>query len=90
MAVIRREGAAGPRAALAGTGLDVWEVVETLRLVGNDVARTARYLEIDHAAVREAMDHAAAHPAEVSEALARQRAVADEDLARRREAGGAG
>jgi uncharacterized protein (DUF433 family) len=64
MTISTRTGAAGPRAALDGTGLDVWEVVETVRLVGNRAARAARYLEIDEALVREALAHADAHPDE--------------------------
>lgn len=55
MAIISRQCAAGPRAAPAGTGLDVWEVVETVRLVGDHLDRAARSLEIDVALVREAL-----------------------------------
>lgn len=84
MAISTRTGAAGPRAALDGTGLDVWEVVETVRLVGNHVSRAARYLEIDEALVREALAHAEAHPDEVTTFTARQRAAADADLRRAR------
>jgi uncharacterized protein (DUF433 family) len=86
--ITTREGAAGPRAAVEGTGLDVWEVVETVRLVGNHVGRAARYLEIDEGLVREALDHAEANPGEVAAFTRRQRAAADEDLRRSRGAGG--
>jgi uncharacterized protein (DUF433 family) len=89
MPITSRTGAAGPRAVLDGTGLDVWEVVETVRLVGNHVARAARYLEIGETEVREALDHAASHPDELAAFTARQRAAADADLARAR-GGGAG
>jgi uncharacterized protein (DUF433 family) len=84
MPITSRTGAAGPRPVLDGTGLDVWEVVETVRLVGNHLARAARYLEIDEAAVREALGHAAAHPDELRAFTALQRAAADADLARAR------
>jgi hypothetical protein len=40
------DGASGRRAALIGTGLDVWEVVATLRDNSGDVAATAEYLDI--------------------------------------------
>jgi hypothetical protein len=86
MTISTRSGAAGPRAALDGTGLDVWEVVETVRLVGNHVGRAARYLEIDEALVRAALAHADAHPEELAAVTARQRAAADDDLRRAREA----
>lgn len=85
-AIVVRAGTAGPRAALAGTGLDVWEVVETLRLVGNVPARAARWLEIEEAAVEAAARHAAEHP-EVEEFLARERRRADDAQRRAREAG---
>ena len=88
MPISRRTGAAGPRAAVEGTGLDVWEVVETVRLVGNHVGRAAGYLEIDEGLVREALAHADAHPGEVAAFTRRQRAAADDDLRRAREAGG--
>jgi uncharacterized protein (DUF433 family) len=89
MPIVSRTGAAGPRAVLDGTGLDVWEVVETVRLVGNHVGRAARYLEIDEAAVREALGHAASHPDELAAFSALQRAAADADLARARSEGAA-
>lgn len=85
MAIVTRGGAAGPRAAVAGTGLDVWEIVQTLRLVGNDLGRAARYLEIAPEAVGEALEHASAHPGEVEGFIARTGALADEDLRRWRE-----
>jgi hypothetical protein len=88
MPISRRTGAAGPRAVIEGTGLDVWEAVETVRLVGNHVGRAARYLEIDEALVREALAHADAHPHEVAAFARRQRAAADDDLRRAREVGG--
>ena len=87
MPISVRTGAAGPRAAVEGTGLDVWEVVETVRLVGNHVGRAARYLEIDEGLVREALGHAEAHPDELAAFTACQRAAADADLRRSREAG---
>lgn len=60
-----RHGAAGPRAALLGEGLDVWEVIETLRLVGNRVGRAAGYLGISEPSVREALAYRELHPGEI-------------------------
>ena len=85
MTISTRIGAAGPRAALDGTALDAWEVVETARLVGDHVGRAARDLELDEAQVREALAHAVTHPEELAEVTARQRAAADDDLRRARE-----
>lgn len=41
------DGAMGRRPAVAGTGLDVWEIVEVAKDNGGSVAETASYLEID-------------------------------------------
>lgn len=40
------DGATGRRAALVGTGLDVWEVIATVRDNANDVTEAADYLEV--------------------------------------------
>ncbi len=40
------DGPSGRRAALVGSGLDVWEVIATVRENNNDVDEAAAYLEI--------------------------------------------
>jgi uncharacterized protein (DUF433 family) len=50
-----RDGAAGRRAALLGTRLDVWQVVETVRGSGNSVEEAAEYLGVSAAKVRAAV-----------------------------------
>jgi len=40
------DGPSGRRAALVGSGLDVWEVIDTVRQNKNDPAEAAAYLEI--------------------------------------------
>jgi uncharacterized protein (DUF433 family) len=47
-----RSAAGGRRPALAGSRLDVWQVIQTLRGEGNDLAGTAEYFEIPEAHVR--------------------------------------
>lgn len=49
------DGAMGRRPAVAGTGLDVWEIVEVARDNGGSVAETASYLEIDPRQVESAL-----------------------------------
>ena len=78
MAIDLREGPAGRRAVLAGLGLDVWEVIETLRAGGNSVPRAAAYLDVPEAAVREAVAWRDAHPDEVDGWIAAVHARADE------------
>jgi uncharacterized protein (DUF433 family) len=61
-----RSGASGlRRPALAGTRLDVWQVIETLRGEGGDVAAAAGYLGIPERLVRAALDYYADFAEEV-------------------------
>ena len=82
------DGPAGRRAVLVGTGLDVWEVVGSVRAARGSVAATARYLELAAAQVRAAVRYYAAFPTEVDELLERQAvaAAAEEEAARRERA----
>jgi len=80
-----REGAAGRRPALAGTRLDVWQVIETLRNSGNSVSETADYLSIPETWVRACVHYYAEYTDEVDAFAERQRALAahEEELFRR-------
>jgi len=77
-----RDGALGRRAALAGTRLDVWQVVETVRAHANSVDDAAAYLDLPADRVLAAVRYAAAHRDEIDEVTAREHATADraEDL----------
>jgi uncharacterized protein (DUF433 family) len=55
--IVFRDGAAGRRPGLAGSRLDVWEVVETIHDEGGDVDAAAAYLGIAPAMVRIALDY---------------------------------
>jgi uncharacterized protein (DUF433 family) len=53
-----RRGASGlRRPALAGTRLDVWQVIDTVRAEGGDVAAAAAYLGIPDRLIRAAVDY---------------------------------
>jgi uncharacterized protein (DUF433 family) len=81
-----REGAAGRRAALAGTRLDVAQVIDTLRNSENSVDATAEYLEIPEQYVRAAVRYYADFRAEVDQWRDRILAIAErEEDAWRRE-----
>lgn len=67
-----REGALGRRAALLGTRLDVWQVVETIRNHDNSVDEAAEYLSLPPERVRAAVRYAAAYRAEVEEVAQRE------------------
>jgi uncharacterized protein (DUF433 family) len=76
--VAQASGPAGPRATLAGTGLDVWEIVDAVRAVGNHVERAARYLGLDEGQVRAALRQDAAAGGPAAARIARERALAEE------------
>ena len=81
-----REGAAGRRAALAGTRLDVEQVIDTLRNSENSVDATAEYLEIPEQYVRAAVRYYADFRDEVDQWRDRILAIAErEEDAWRRE-----
>ena len=71
-----RDGAAGRRAAIAGTRLDVWQVIDTLRASSNSVAQTAAYFEVPEAWVQAAVRYYAAHSDEVDRFAEQVKAVA--------------
>jgi len=72
------EGPAGRRAALLGAGLDVWEVVATIKDNDGDVAEAARYLRQPEHVVRAAVLYYGAFPEEVEEWIAgNERAAAE-------------
>lgn len=73
------DGALGRRPALLGTGLDVWEVVETVRNHDGSVAEAAAYLGIDPAIVERAVRYYGAHREEVDAWIARMHEIADEE-----------
>jgi uncharacterized protein (DUF433 family) len=75
--IVFREGALGRRAALAGTRLDVWQVMETVRNSGNSVEEAADYLDVPAEKVRAAVCYYAAYRDEVDDFAARATATAE-------------
>jgi uncharacterized protein (DUF433 family) len=86
--VVFREGAAGRRAALVGTRLDVSQVIDTLRESDNSVDATADYFGIPEQHVRAAVRYYSDFRDEVDEWRERMRAIAEreEDAWRREQA----
>ena len=84
--IVFREGAAGRRAALVGTRLDVAQVIDTLRESDNSVEAAAEYLRISQPHVRAAVRYYADFREEIDEWRERARAIAErEEEAWRRE-----
>jgi uncharacterized protein (DUF433 family) len=61
------DGPAGRRATLLGTGLDVWEVIVTVRDNGGDMAETAAYLELPLGLVQAAVAYYGANRSEIDD-----------------------
>jgi uncharacterized protein (DUF433 family) len=84
--IVFREGAGGRRAALAGTRLDISQVIDALRESNNSVAATAEYLSTSEPYVRAAVRYYADYRDEVDEWRERMRTIAErEEEAWRRE-----
>ena len=83
-AIVFRDGLGGRRAALGGTRLDVWQVVDTVRK-SVDVDEAAEYLNVPVAKVRAAMRYYSAFKTEVDQwaRRARERAETEEQGWRR-------
>ena len=79
--IVFRDGPAGRRPGLAASGLDVWEVVETVADNAGSVEDAAEYLEIAPRLVGIAMRYYAAYPDEIDAWIAANLELADRELA---------
>jgi uncharacterized protein (DUF433 family) len=68
------DGPSGRRAALVGSGLDVWEVVATARENENDLEQTAALLEIPLGLVQAAIDYYGSYREEIDAQIAHNEA----------------
>lgn len=86
--IVFRTGATGRRPALAGTRLDVAQVIETVRQSGNSPRAAAEYLSIPEPWVSACVSYYADFPEEVDRWLDRLHAIAEreEDAWRRTQA----
>ena len=74
------DGPAGRRAIVLGTGLDVWELVQSVRQNRGSMDAVARIFELPVSAVRTAVRYYAAFPTEIDELLERQSRIAEREL----------
>lgn len=71
--VIFADGPAGRRAVIAGSGLDVWEVVATWRAAGgDDEALRGDYPWLTEPQIRSALGYYRLYPEEIDERLRRE------------------
>jgi hypothetical protein len=69
----------GRRPALIGTGLDVWEVVETVQANDGSIPEAAVYLEVEPVVVERAVRYYGSHREEIDAWLASVHEIADEE-----------
>ncbi len=69
------DGPSGRRAALVGSGLDVWEIVASARENDGDLAATASYLEISPGTIEAAVNYYGAYPEEIDRQIALNQAA---------------
>lgn len=69
--IVFADGPTGRRARIAGTGLDVWEVIAIYRSVGRKVARLRQaYPWLSEPQLRAALGYYAAYPKEIERRIA--------------------
>ncbi len=79
--ILFTDGPSGRRATIAGTGIDVWELVRTLRSCqGDEIAMRALYPQLSHAQVAAALRYAKTYPANIAERIALAEAVEAEAM----------
>jgi uncharacterized protein (DUF433 family) len=72
-----RDSAVGRQAYIKETRVTVWQAVWIAQDYGGDVAKVAEHLGLPPTQVQDALDYAAAHPAEITEAIAAYHRAAD-------------
>ena len=75
------DGPVGRRAVVLGTGLDVWEIVATIRQNRGSPEAAAGYLELPTGPIRTATRYYAAFAHEIDDILERQAASAERERA---------
>jgi uncharacterized protein (DUF433 family) len=82
--ILFADGPSGRRARIAGTGIDVWEVIAAYRGVGRKWLRLRKsYHWLSESQLRAALGYHAAYPEEIERQIARDEAWTKERLAER-------
>jgi uncharacterized protein (DUF433 family) len=82
--IVFADGPSGRRARIAGTGLDVWEVIATHDHLGRDLARLREtYHWLPEHQIRAALGYYAAYPDEIDRYIVRNARWTKERLAER-------
>jgi uncharacterized protein (DUF433 family) len=79
--ILSADGPTGRRARIAGTGLDVWEVIATYRSVGRSFKRLkAAYPQLDEAKLLAAVSYYECYPGEIDNRISDNEAWTPETL----------
>jgi uncharacterized protein (DUF433 family) len=82
--IVVADGPSGRRARIAGTGLDVWEVVSTYKSLNRDDARLREaYHWLSEPQLRSALSYFRLYPEEIERQIARNEAWNKDKLAER-------
>lgn len=82
--IVFTTGPSGPRATVAGTGIDVWEIVATYQNLGGDEAGLrAAYHWLTDAQLRAALAYHRRYAREIDARIAREAALTPDTLAAR-------
>ena len=73
------DGALGRRPAVLGTGLDVWEIIETVRANDDSIAEAAAYLEIDADPIEVAVGYYGSNREEIDAFIERVHEIAEHE-----------
>ena len=81
--IVFADGPVGRRAVVAGTGIDVWEIVRTWQDGGRDYEETREnYPWLSEAQIRAALGYYELYPAEIDDRLERERSWTAERVRR--------
>ena len=79
--ILFADGPTGRRARIAGTGLDVWEVIATYKSLGKNLKRLrTAYPQLDEIKLRAALSYYACYPAEIDGRIAENEAWTPQTL----------
>ena len=70
--IIFGEGVSGRRAKVAGTGIEVWEIISTYKSVGKDLKRVKKaYHWLSQEQIKVALSYYSAYPKEIDQVIER-------------------
>ena len=82
--IVFTEGVSGKRARIAGTGIEVWEVVATYRSVGEDFERLSKsYHWLTVQQLKSALGYYRVYTAEIDSIIADNEALTPEEIRKR-------